>query len=32
VLVYGLLASVTVQLWSIVLGGAMWRRAATRSI
>jgi hypothetical protein len=27
VLVYGLLASVVVQLWSIVLGVAMWRRA-----
>jgi hypothetical protein len=27
VLVYGLLASVAVQLWSLVLGAMMWRRA-----
>jgi hypothetical protein len=28
VLVYGLLASVVVQVWSVALGIAMWRRAA----
>jgi hypothetical protein len=31
VLVYGLLASIFVQLWSVALGGMMWRRAATAS-
>jgi hypothetical protein len=31
VLVYGLLASVVVQLWSLVLGVMMWRRAGTVS-
>jgi hypothetical protein len=31
VLVYGLLASVVVQLWSLVLGVVMWRRAGAGS-
>jgi hypothetical protein len=31
VVVYGLLASVLVQLWSVALGVLMWRRADTAS-
>jgi len=31
VVVYGLLASVLVQLWSLVLGVVMWQRAGTAS-
>jgi hypothetical protein len=29
VLLYGLLASIVVPLWSLALGVAMWRRAGT---
>jgi hypothetical protein len=31
VVVYGLLASILVQLWSVALGVLMWRRAETAS-
>jgi hypothetical protein len=32
VLVYGLLVSVVVQLWSLVLGILMWRRAGRETV